>query len=75
MPCPCTIIYYYTNHTIKVDFNRIYFAGHSEYIDAGAGAVSSKGEKLACHPEAQRGVTCQLMRSVYSILIQRLVLA
>ncbi len=48
-----------TNLTIKVDFDHIYFAGHSEYIDAGAGAASSKVEKLIVsmgHPDAQRGI-------------------
>ncbi len=38
-----------------MDFDRIYFAGHSEYIDAGEGAASSKGEKLITsmgHPDA-----------------------
>ncbi|MCW1969299.1 MAG: hypothetical protein KIH69_014400 [Anaerolineae bacterium] len=56
-----------TNRMIKVDFNRIYFAGHSEYIDAGAGAASSEGEKLIVsmgHPDAQRGIPENEIRQI-----------
>ncbi len=44
---------------LKMDFNHIYLVCHSEYIDAGAGAASSKGQKLIVsmgHPDAQRGI-------------------
>ncbi len=33
----------YTNRMLKMDFDHIYFARHSEYIDAGEGAASSEG--------------------------------
>ncbi len=54
LPSQCDI-----NHMRKMDFNLIYFARHSEYIDVGECAASSEGEKLIVsmgHPDAQRGI-------------------